>query len=154
MADPCSFFSALTASGAESNGEFWVNKESENRTNPSLSLHPLHFADLDDFYHWSIFQTHLVLSSFISWVYLGWTLINSQLFPYSNFGILSFVPAWPTQVMDKNHYFFEIPIFFFFLRFFYPLTIIADQKKFKFFSVERSAWLLIQSFCSIFPYWF
>lgn len=31
---------------AESNGEFWVNWESENHASPSLSLHPLHFANL------------------------------------------------------------------------------------------------------------
>lgn len=157
MADPCSFFSVLTASGAESNGEFWVNRESKNHLHPSLSLHPLYFANLCRFwwfpplkYFSNIFP---VLSSSISWVYLGWTLINSQLFPCGDFGILSFVPAWPTHAgYGQNHYFFEIPIFFL-LRFFYPLNIIADQKKFEFFSSEHRAWLLIHSFCCIFPHW-
>lgn len=145
MADPCSFFSDLTVSEPK------VMESSESTGNlrtilvlPFLCiLYTLPtFDDLDDSCHWSIFQTHPVLSSSISWVYLGWTLINFQLFP-------CFVPAWPIQVMDKI-IFFEIPIFFL-IRLFYPLKIIADQKIFKFFSSEHSAWRLIQSFCSIFP---
>lgn len=146
MADPCSFFSVLTAS------EPRVMESSESTGNlrtililPFLCIfYTLStFADLDDSRHWSIFQTYPVPFSSISWVYLGWTLINFQLFP-------CFVPAWPTQVMDKIIIFFEIPIFFL-VKFFYPLNIIADQKMFKFFSSEHSAWLLMQSFCSIFP---
>lgn len=149
MADTWSFFPVFIAPGTE-------KRESSEPTGNlrAILILPWSFIDLDGFHHRSSFQIHQILSSPNDWWYLGRTFINSQLFHCSDLGVLSFVLAWPTQISNKNHlFFFEIAIFCL-VWLFYPLNIIADQKKFKFFSAEHGAWPLLQSFFSLFPYWF